>query len=159
MKIKTLITVILLVFVGASFVYLAVDEPAKVVEETAAAPDDEEAGHRVVAYYFHGHKRCKTCLQIEASAKAALEDNFQKELDEGTLEWKKVNFEDEANSDMAEKYELVASSLIIAEFRDGEEVRWKNLEKVWELVWEDEAYADYVRREVADYLFSDVNDG
>jgi hypothetical protein len=60
---------------------------------------------------------------------------------------------------MASHYELVASSLVLVDFRDGKERQWKNLEQVWDLAWDDEAFADYVRKETWNYLYADQNDG
>jgi hypothetical protein len=160
MKFKSLITVVLIVFVAASLVYLVVKESGTESGEAEEIQTSvEQPAHKVVAYYFHGFKRCKTCLKIESSAKTAIEAAFEKEMSAGELEWKLVNFEEEANAEIVTKYELVASSLVIVEFQNGQEIRWKNLENVWELVWEDELYADYVTKEVTGFLVSDVNDG
>ena len=36
--------------------------------------------------------------------------------------------------------------------RDGEQARWKNLARVWELVRDKEAFGQYVQDEVREYL-------
>ncbi len=161
MKMKSLITSILIVFVAASLVYLVVKEAGSPADLAASAESEVAAppAHKVIAYYFHGFQRCKTCLHIEALAKQTIEESFPQELKDGLLEWKVVNFEEEANTEMASHYELVASSLVLVDFRDGKEQQWKNLEQVWDLAWDDEAFADYVRKETWNYLYADQNDG
>jgi hypothetical protein len=36
--------------------------------------------------------------------------------------------------------------------QDGEQVGWKNLQKIWELVGDKESFVKYVQSEVAEYL-------
>jgi len=161
MKIKSLVTIALVVFVAASLAYLVFKdagtsseaETITLAEETALPP------HHIIAYYFHGTQRCKTCLHIESAAKEAIEAMYPEELADGRLEWKAVNFEEEANAEMATKYELVASSLVIVEFRDGQETQWKTLDKVWDLVWDEEPFAAYVVTEVGIFLNAEKTDG
>jgi len=161
MKPKSLVTVVLVLFVAASLIYLAVKEAGTTSETETAATAEKlaDAPHHVIAYYFHGTQRCKTCLHIESTAKEAIEMAYQDELNAGRLEWKAVNFEEEANAEMANHYELVASSLVIVEFENGEETRWKTLDRVWELAWDDEPFNTYVVAEVGKFLTPENSDG
>jgi hypothetical protein len=159
MKAKSILSFILIAFVAVCIGYLILNESGVSSEDDEGelvdlATTEMQLPHQVVAYYFHGFKRCKTCLHIESAAKQAVEDAFPEELKEGRLEWKVVNFEEEENAVMAEKYQLVGSSLVISEMRDGQPVQWKTLEDVWELVWDEEPFAAYVRGEVEKYLAS-----
>lgn len=161
MNVKSIISSVLVLFVIASVIYLVVNETgstsggdAEMQAETSPQPP-----HQVVAYYFHGSKRCKTCLHIEAAAKEAIEIAYPEELKGSRVEWKVVNFEEATNADFAEKYQLIASSIVIVEFRNGQETQWKNLDKIWELVWDEEPFASYVQQEVLEYLNSDGEDG
>jgi hypothetical protein len=65
---------------------------------------------KVVVYYFHGKKRCKTCLTIQDVAKQAIVDHFADNADVKFLE---IDFSEKANEAIAEKYEVASSSLII----------------------------------------------
>lgn len=161
MKAKTLLSGLLIVFVAVSLVYLVVKENGK-TSEGAADNRTEPASQstpQVVAYYFHGFTRCKTCLHMESEAKKAIENAFPDELKNSRLVWKVVNFEESENVNLAQKYQLVASSIIIAEFQNGQETRWKNLDKIWDLVWDDAAYGLYVQDEVRKFLNSDHDNG
>jgi len=186
MNAKTLVTVVLLAFVGISVGYLVVSEanapgaaeksPAAVptaadadsgaggTATPAAAATDEAATespaavtpvHKVIAYYFHNTQRCMTCLKIEMLSEEALREQFADALDAGTLEWRVVNMEEPPNRHFAEDYQLVASSLVFVDLRDGVQRDWVNMEKVWELVHGDEAtFKKYVADQAREYLES-----
>ena len=114
---------------------------------TAAAGTGE-----VVAYYFHGAVRCKSCMTIEAYSDEALQEGFSKELTDGRLEWKVVNIQEEGNQHFADDYKLISWSLILVDGREGKEARWKNLDKIWELIRDKEKFKAYVQGEVGVFL-------
>ncbi len=169
MKVKPILTVVLVLFVCASLAYLAVnsllqkpispeqDEP--IVSQVTATPpleeDPEEAEHTVVAYYFHGASRCQTCLRIEQYSREALEAGFREEIQSGALEWYAVNVEEPPNEHFIADYELTTRSLVLVDMEGGAETRWKNLSRVWELVGDREAFVGYVLQETQAYLEGD----
>ena len=154
MKTKTIITFILLAFVVASVAYLVIDEMRS--EKTDAASETVEsaggAEHRVIVYYFHGDKRCRTCLSIEAYTKQAIEQGFSEELESGELELRIVNVDEPGNGHFIEDYDLSTKSVILAEFRGGARERWENLDMIWEYVNDEKTFVDYVRRETEEFL-------
>jgi hypothetical protein len=107
---------------------------------------------RVVAYYFHTNARCSTCRTIEAYSHEAIEEGFQSELKRGTLELRVVNYEEPENRHFIKDYKLVTKSLILVRYADGKQVEWTNLKLVWELTKNKNAFLNYVRGEVANYL-------
>jgi len=76
---------------------------------------------RIEVIDFYGTHRCVTCEAIEANAKYTIETFFQDELNEGKLEFKTVNVDDEANYAMAEKFEAAGTALFINVIKDGKE--------------------------------------
>ena len=169
MKIKGVITIILLTFIVASVSYLIVDElggkgTGGGVEGISIKDDSGGttsqtvsngsggAGRRIIAYYFHGTKRCPTCRKIEAYTELAIETHFAGQLDSGALEYLAVNVDESQNSHFVYDYELTTKSVFIAEYIDGEQTRWKNLDKVWEYVGNQQVFVDYIRDETGDYL-------
>jgi hypothetical protein len=76
-------------------------------------------------------------------------------LKEGKVVWRLVNLDEPANKHFLDDYRLYTKSLIVSEIRDGEEVRWKNLMKVWQLTNDKEAFVKYVQDEVRAYLEGD----
>lgn len=181
MNAKALGTVVLLAFVAVSVGYLIVSElrapsaavppgeapdaPAVAEPPTADAPAGEASSeepsaaappaHQVVAYYFHNTQRCKTCLKIERLAEEALRERFAPAFEAGKLEWRAVNMDEPPNAHFVSDYQLVTSSLVLVDLHDGEQRDWAKLEKVWQLVHDDEAaFKQYVAEQAREYLES-----
>ena len=116
----------------------------------------QDIGHkpvnRVIAYYFHGNFRCPTCYKLEQYSKEAIIMNFKDAISSGELEFKVVNVEDKGNEHYAKDYQLYTKSLILSLVKDGKEVKWKNLDKIWEYVSNKQRFIDYVKSGVADLL-------
>ena len=108
--------------------------------------------HKVVAYYFHTNTRCDTCIKIEAYSHEAIEEGFKSAIKDGTLELRVVNYEEPQNRHYIKDYKLVSKSLILVNLVEGKQTEWTNLKLVWTLVKSKEAFLNYVRGEVKDYL-------
>jgi len=120
---------------------------------SSAASDDsttEESG--VVLYYFHGTRRCKTCKSIEAYAQEAIEKKFNGELEDGALRWEVVNTDEPANAHFVKDFELVSSSLVLAESKGSTVIRYEVLQEAWTLVRDESRFKQYVQRSVHGYL-------
>lgn len=106
----------------------------------------------VIAYYFHGNFRCPTCLAIEQLSRQAIEKNFQSQLKDGTLMFLPINADEPENRHFIEDYQLVTRSLVISKVQNGKQIAWKNLDKVWQLVRNEEKFERYVTDEIDKYL-------
>ena len=111
----------------------------------AAAP-----ATRLRAYYMHGAIRCATCNQIERTAKQLLDAEFAKELASGRITWRQVNFEQEP--DLAKRYDVSASTLVLAQEVDGKETAFRTLDEVWTLVGKPAEFTAYLRKNVQELL-------
>jgi hypothetical protein len=166
-KPKKIITFFLLIFVAGSVGYAIIKEsglreeprsPASpatkgtVNIETQDITEAAESDSRVVAYYFHGNTRCATCRAIESYAKEAIEGGFPNALKKGRLEFKALNVEEPQNEHFVQDYQLSASSLVLARFEKGKQRDWKNLQLVWELVRDHDAFVIYVQEETKSFL-------
>ena len=118
---------------------------------SAQAAENAKGAH-VIAYYFHGSFRCPTCHKLEQYSKEAIETNFKNAIASGRLEYKVVNIEDKGNEHYVNDYQLYTKSLILSVVKDGKEIKWKNLDKIWEHVRNKEKFIDYVKSGVADFL-------
>lgn len=146
MKSKNIVTVVLLLFVGASVVVLAMKSLRR--SESAAETVEPRITDGVIVYYFHGKTRCVTCNTIEARANEAVEASFAEQIEAGLLQWRVVNFELPENEHFKEQYKLIASSVVLVQNKDGSQQQWKNLDRVWELVRGDkEPFLKYVEEE------------
>ncbi|WP_455637037.1 nitrophenyl compound nitroreductase subunit ArsF family protein [Parabacteroides sp.] len=86
----------------------------------------QETKDRVEILYFHGKKRCATCMAIEKNAQEAIEAQFADELKNGTVVFKTLDISKAENEKIAEKYEVTWSSLFISKWKDGKET-YENL--------------------------------
>lgn len=124
-------------------------EPVRSAEPTPSEPAPPNAEHRVIRVaYFHATARCVTCRRIEQQAHDAVEGDFAGELAAGEVVWTTVNVDEPENRHFIQDYRLYTKSVIVSELVDGREVRWKNLDQVWQLVRDQEAFSRYVVGEV-----------
>ncbi len=112
----------------------------------------EAEDHYVIVYYFHGKFRCHTCRRIEQLTREAVREFFEDEIGTGEVELKVINVEEKENSHFTKDYQLFTKSVIISDIVNGKEKQWKNLQKVWELIHNEQAFKEYIRREVSAYL-------
>jgi hypothetical protein len=162
MNTKKIVTVVLLLFVIASVVFLLAKEftPKNIPSgdsnlDTSKITQKNNLlvhGRKIVVYYFHRTMRCATCIKLEEYSDEAIKNGFTEQLKNGQLEWKIINIEDAGNEHFENDYKLYSQSLVLVELRNGKQQRWKNLEKIWELVGMKEAYLHYVQEEVKSYL-------
>ena len=173
MKTKTIINILLLSFVLGSVGFLIAGEslrkgkaPATITDKETVTDTDPpstlqrekaretspQSSHKVIAYYFHGRARCRSCILIESYTKEAIYRDFENELKTGRLEWRPVNVEEPDNSHFIKDYKLYTKSVIIADIQDSRQIRWKNLEKVWELIYDKDDFLNYISDEIKAYL-------
>ncbi len=108
--------------------------------------------NKVIVYYFHGHSRCGSCMTIERYTRESVEATFAKELRSGQIEFRSINVELPYNNHYVNDYKLYTKSVIVSDMVQGKEQRWKNLQKVWELLHSEKAFKAYVKRETVAYL-------
>lgn len=180
MGLKRIVTIVLLLFIATSLVYLILsDSPVHmenpgensrsaalvvtaptseatgpvVAAQSSGSPDKAgEAPRRVIVHYFHGTARCSTCRKIEQYTSEALVTAFPGELESGTLEWRPINVEEPQNQHFIEDYELSMRSVVLADMGGVIQIRWKNLDRIWALVGNKSAFISYVQDETRAYL-------
>ncbi len=169
---KRIASTVLLLFVVASVVYIVVGEsqqeaktngkddqapPVQAVSDTtdAGPAAGAEAGHKLIAYYFHRTKRCRTCLTIQRYAEEALKEAFPEALNTGELEWRTVNVEEPAHEHFVIDYQLTTSELVLVDTENGQQTEWRNLKRIWELVRDELEFKTYVEAEAMVYLEQD----
>jgi len=166
MKTKTIINIVLSLFIFASITYLVVGEvgsllrspPAETDLLTVAEPNEsslEPVASKVVVYYFYGTARCPKCRKFESFSNEALHEAFTDALNNGHLEWRVVNIDEPENKHFVSDYQLYSKSIVIVKMQDGKQTAWKNLKRIWELVGDKRAFVKYVQDEVNIYLGAD----
>lgn len=160
MTAKKIISNLLLAFVLVSIGFAigkeaglrSVRRPAEAARPASAT---QPAGSdKVIVYYMHQTFRCVTCNQIEAMTADLVKTDFAKELSDGRLEWKRENFQE--NEDLARRYNVASSSVVVVQVRDGKEVAHQTLDKVWELVGKRDEFAAYVGGTIRAYTNGEV---
>ena len=109
------------------------------------------ANHKVVVYYLYFTPRCETCTKMEAFAKEAVETAFVRELAEGSVEWHAYDTGNDEYKHFWDEFKLETKSLIMADIQDGKRIRWKNCDKIWDLVGAKPDFLKYVQDEVRAY--------
>ena len=74
---------------------------------------------KVEVYYFHGARRCATCVSIEENAKATIDTYFKDQKAKGMVKMIVIDIEDPKNAALVEKYEVSGSSLFVTRLTGG----------------------------------------
>jgi len=115
-----------------------------------AAPADS-----TVVYYLHGTIRCDACLRMEAWSEAAVRQEFARELDAGWLVWRALDVHQPENEHFADAFGLTSQALVAVEYAGGEVARWRDLDRVWELVEDRAAFTAYVQDALTEFVFGE----
>ncbi len=102
----------------------------------------------VVALYFHGDRRCRTCIGIQEGIEKVIRERFGAEQAAARLHYREINSDRDENRPLAEQFQLSFSTLIVARVKDGKVVDWENCDKVWEYAHEPERFAEYVEKQL-----------
>lgn len=156
--VKRIVSWLLLLFVVVS-IGVALGKEFARRDGAAAGSGGSAAGpvaasrDRVVVYYMHQFFRCVTCKHIEELAWRVVHEEFGDAVADGRLEWRVVNVD--ADPRVARRYDLVASSVVVSKVRDGREVRWEKLDRVWQLVGNPRAFRTYVAESIKSMMERD----
>lgn len=122
------------------------------VSEDAPSFTESQPERIVVAYYFYNTIRCNTCMKLEAYARETIQENFSDELAAGTLMLQMKNLDEAENKHFIDDYKLFTKALVLVNYENGEQSRWQNCAKIWELVGDEEKYKRYIRDEITAFL-------
>lgn len=102
----------------------------------------QNAERKVIVYYLHTTFRCATCNGIERLAKALVETEYADDLAAGRIEWREANFQ--TDRDVAKRYEVVSSCVVVAKVENGRETGFQRLDDVWTRYQNPEDFNAYV---------------
>lgn len=100
---------------------------------------------RLVAFYFHGTKRCTACNSIERLTREAL----KAETDAGRIDIRSVNVDEAPHAHYVEDLGLTMRTVVLAEEAGGRIVRWKHLDECWDRFGDPPDYLTYIQRSLA----------
>ena len=151
---------ILLVLAIGSVAYVAVKE---LVDRRKAISDVLAAGSqsaeitpktKLVVYYFGEGKNCTTCERIPMYTRQALDKYFENEMATGAIVWMPVNVDEARNEHFVSDYHIYTKSIVLVRLENGKQIRWENLEDVWDLVYKGPQFIEYIRKETRAMLDS-----
>lgn len=145
---KILITLTILA-VAVSWIPGAV--PGKVLGPIKIMADAKPTD-RVVVYQFHRRFRCEACYKLEKAITETLDSQFPEQLADGTIVFNVVDLDGEDNGRYEKRYAFFYNTVIIAVVRGDEDLKFKNIEKVWQLTDNRDELMEFVRSEVEEYL-------
>ncbi len=109
-----------------------------------------ESGSKTIVYYFWSKPRCISCKKIEAYTQEAVKDNFAKELENGSLELKIIDYsKDKAKQ---KNYGLYTKSVVLSKVENGKEVKNKNLDKIWTKLNNEADFKKYIKTEIQNFM-------
>ena len=124
---------------------LVADDASK-ADKPAVAPAD-----RVVVMYFHRTVRCPTCRRMGSYSQEAVVKGFAKQIKDGTVEFRYIDFQDERNAVLTKGYKVGGPTLIVAQVVDNKVKEYKNLTEIWAKNSDKDAFFKYVRDSVVTY--------
>ena len=145
MNMKKAVTWFLLVFV-ATTVVLQIVKTVRPVKETVF-----NNGKHLV--FFHAEVRCPTCTTMERLVKQVLQENFQREMEQGVFDLHLMDYESRENRPLVEHYKIATSTVLLFEQKDGKYADGRSLtEFCWKLVGDEPAFRQMLKTQINDFL-------
>jgi hypothetical protein len=126
----------------------ALRQQGGIVSAGTARQADWAVSDGLMVYYLHSSTRCPTCEAIESQSEAVVQSDFASALASGEMQWKVLNYEEPATAELAKKFEIQMPVVVVARLQDGEIADWKRLDRVWALVGDKPAFANFLREEI-----------
>lgn len=146
---KLLVAIFVPVAIFTSLMVMGGNEVPKNVAIQYQPPTLSLANNQVLnVYYFHGNVRCATCKRIEQYTTEGVQQGFIKFLGNGRMMFNTVNVEEAGNGHYINDFELITRSVVLELTENGQPVVWKRLDRVWELVTDEQQFINYLYREI-----------
>ncbi len=126
----------LLIFVVLSIGFVLFDKDhndAAIGEGPFAREVALSGGDGVVVCFFHRADRCDFCVNMETLTKRVLASHFSDEVSAHQVFYRDINMDVPQNRDLAERYGVFTSSIVLVRIRNGKVERSKLLEDAWDL--------------------------
>jgi hypothetical protein len=91
------------------------------VTSWSQTPTEPNKNTKLLVYYFHITNRCQTCTKIEATTKKILDEQYAKQLENGTIIFKSFNVDIPENAEMVKKYQAYGATLAFTYIVTGKE--------------------------------------
>lgn len=149
---KRILTPLLLLFAAASLLFVLVSDGPVSSDTQSTEAKAPIAETELVVYYMDMGKDCTTCLNLESYTREALDTHYAADLASGRIQWRTADLDDPANAHYVDEFGLYTKSVVLVRFENGKQTRFDSLSRIWELVYDKDAYVAYIRDEVKGFL-------
>jgi len=112
---------------------------------------NQQTADKLEVYYFHGTKRCVSCLTIGEYINKTMMEYFSEEIADGRIDYMEVNIDFPENKDLARKFQASGSSLFINAIR-GEDDDIQNVLEVWSLKSDENKFKSFLKQKIDNLL-------
>lgn len=127
-------------------------ELTEISETVSNAQAEAERFGSVTVTYFTTDARCVSCRKIEAFTRLAVETNFPDQLVKESLTFETINVDRPENKHFIRDYEIAFKTVVIA-YTDSEgNPQFRKMDKVWELLPDQEAFERYIASAVQEAI-------
>ncbi len=98
----------------------------------------------VELYHFHGNHQCYSCVKLGEMAEEVVNTYYQDEIASGKLKFGHINAEDPVYADLAERYLVSSSSLMVGVYT-ADSFEKENLIEPWYRLRDPDRYTAYLR--------------
>ena len=92
---------------------------------------------------------------MEAYTREAVQKMLADQISAGSVQWRVANFDQKENEHFVQDYALTASAVVLVEMEGSQARRWKNLDKIWDLVGDEASFKEYIVAETLGMLERD----
>jgi hypothetical protein len=142
MKKILLTSIALIVLLGAAAIAYG-QGPAKTPDKSVTS-----VANGIIVYYFHNNYRCPSCKKIEIYTSETVKTKFADDIKKGLITWQMVNVDEPANKHFIKEYKIITKQVVLVEMKKGSQTRWKNLDKIWELLGDQAKFGAYIESEL-----------
>jgi hypothetical protein len=111
-----------------------------------------ETDSKIEVVYFHGTTRCDGCIAIEKFTVNSLNSNFESKLKDSSMIFTTYDFLLPENEHFQKDYKFDTQTLVIRKIVNGKEVKWKNLDKIWDYYSNYEKFNKYISKEIKKFI-------
>lgn len=111
---------------------------------------------KVEVYHFHPTHGCRSCTTVGEYAEETVKEFFPGELRSGRLVFDHINYQDDANAELVNRYGVTGSSLMIGVYNKTTFNRESN-HKVWYMTGNKTQYMEYLKGVIKLRLAGDLS--
>ena len=125
---------------------IKLDEKKKNVQ--TKAKKDKIENKLINVYYFYANPRCYSCQMIEDYTRFSVESNFKSDYNGYKVVFKLIDVGEPSNKHYIQDYWLSSKSVVAQKFINEKPIKWKRLDKVWQLLESKDTFVNYVTSEI-----------